>query len=122
MGSGEDETDCQEVKPRDRDRNEGMDGRGLGIACEMNREGGEKRENICSVYLLRSKMHDHNPPLQSQRLSLSLSLLPSFFFLTPSLSLFPSLSLTVFLSSLFPYPSPSSVISHLGEDDIHSHA
>lgn len=53
------ETDCQEVeKPADRDHDEGMDGEGLGMACEKSRVGGG---NICSVYLLRSRMHDHNP-------------------------------------------------------------
>lgn len=34
-------SDCQEVKkPADRDHEEGMDGRGLGMACEKSREGG----------------------------------------------------------------------------------
>lgn len=56
------DVDCQEVKkPADRYHAEGMDGRGLGMACEKSREGGEKMENICSVYLLISRMHDHNP-------------------------------------------------------------
>lgn len=47
MGSRRDErererkSDCQEVKkPTDRDHDEGMDGRGLGMACEKSREGG----------------------------------------------------------------------------------
>lgn len=72
MGNGGDEreTDCQEVKkPTDSDHDEGMDGRGLGMACEKNREGGEEMENICSVYLLRSRMHDHNPPAVPQAFS-----------------------------------------------------
>lgn len=55
------EMDCQEAKkPRDGDHGEGMDSMGLGMACEDSREGGEM-ENICSVYLLRSRIHDHNP-------------------------------------------------------------
>lgn len=60
MGSRGDkrETDCQEVeKPADRDHDEGMDSEGLGMACEKSRVGGD----ICSLYLLRSRMHDHNP-------------------------------------------------------------
>lgn len=48
-------------KPTDRDHDEGMGGKGLGIACEKSRGGGDKMKNICSVYLLRSRMHDHNP-------------------------------------------------------------
>lgn len=69
------ETDCQEVKkPTDRDHDEGMDGRELGMACEECREGGEEMENICSVYLLRSRMHDHNPPAVPQAFSASLYL------------------------------------------------
>lgn len=57
------ETNCQEVKkPADRDHVKGMEGRGLGMACEKSRGGGgTKMENICSLYLLRSRMHDHNP-------------------------------------------------------------
>lgn len=56
------ETDCQEVKkPTDRDHDERMDSKGLGMACEKCREGGEKMGNICSVYLLRYRIHDHNP-------------------------------------------------------------
>lgn len=62
--------DCQEVKkPTDRYHAEGMDGRGLGMACEKSREGGEKMENICSVYLLISRMHDHNLPTVPQAFS-----------------------------------------------------
>lgn len=54
------ETDCQEVeKPADRDHDEGMDGEGLGMTCEKSRVG--VGGGICSVYLLRSRMHDHNP-------------------------------------------------------------
>lgn len=64
------EPDCQEVKkPADRDHDEGMDGKGVGIACEKSREGGEEMENICSVYLLRSRMHDHNPAAVPQAFS-----------------------------------------------------
>lgn len=34
-------SDCQEVKkPTDRDHEAGMDGQGLGMACEESREGG----------------------------------------------------------------------------------
>lgn len=77
-------------KPTDRDRDEGMDGRGLGMACEKSREGGEERENICSVYLLRSRMHDHNPSAVPRAFSA-----PSIF-LSPSLSLFPPSFLSVF--------------------------
>lgn len=63
------ETDCQEVKkPRDGDHGEGMDSMGLGMACEDSRGGGEM-ENICSVYLLRSRIHDHNPAAVPQALS-----------------------------------------------------
>lgn len=88
------EWDCQEVKkPTDRDHVEGMDGRRLGIACEKSREGGEKMENICSVYLLRTRMHDHNPLTVPQAFTASLSLYVSF----PLVSLFLSLC---FLSSL----------------------
>lgn len=64
------DTDCQEVKkPTGRYHAERMDGGGLGMACEKSIEGGEKMENICSVYLLRSRMHDHNPPAVSQAFS-----------------------------------------------------
>lgn len=63
------ETDCQEVKqPRDGDHGEGMDSMGLGMACEDSRGGGEM-ENICSVYLLRSRIHDHNPAAVPEALS-----------------------------------------------------
>lgn len=69
------ETGCQEVKkPTDRDHDEGMDGRGLGMACEKSRGGGEEMENICSVYLLRYRMYDHNPPAVPQAFSASLYL------------------------------------------------
>lgn len=91
------QTDCQEVKkPTDRDQDEGMDGRGLGMACEKSREGGEEMENICSVYLLRSRMHDHSPPAVPQAFSdsfyfsLCLPLLVSSFIF---LSVFPFLCL-----------------------------
>lgn len=118
VGSGGDETGCQEVKPRDRNRDEGMDGRGLGIACEKSRGGGEERENICSVYLLRSKTHDHNPPAVPKAFFLCL---PLFFSLPPS-HCFPLYLLLCFLSSLCPPTFPSSVISEHGEDGTHSHA
>lgn len=86
------ETDCQEVKkPADRDHDEGMDGKGVGIACEKSREGGEEMENICSVYLLRSRMHDHNPAAVPQAFSA-----PPSIFLSSSISVFPPLSLSVF--------------------------
>lgn len=94
-------------KPTDRDHDERMDDRGVGMACEKSREGGEEMENICSVYLLRSRMHDHNPPLQSHRLSL-----PPSIFLSPSLSLFPPLSLSVF-SLLFLCPHPLFLLLHI---------
>lgn len=79
------DVDCQEVKkPADRYHAEGMDGRGLGMACEKSREGGEKMENICSVYLLISRMHDHNPPAVPQAFTafvyLSVPLLLRFSF------------------------------------------
>lgn len=87
------EPDCQEVKkPADRDHDEGMDGKGVGIACEKSREGGEEMENICSVYLLRSRMHDHNPAAVPQAFSAP----PPSIFLSSSLSVFPPLSLSVF--------------------------
>lgn len=96
------ETDCQEVKkPTDRDHDEGMDGRGLGMACERGAEKEEKRwENICSVYLLRSRMYDHNPPAVPPAFSASLYL-PFFLFTPSSLSVFPFLFLC-------PPPSSSS--------------
>lgn len=69
------ETGCQEVKkPTDRDHDEGMDSKGLGMACEKSREGGEEMENICSVYLLRSRMHDHNPAAVPEAFSAPLRL------------------------------------------------
>lgn len=91
------ETDCQEVKkPTDRDHDEGMDDRGLGMAYERGAEKEEKRwENICSVYLLRSRMYDHNPPHSPTGLfcfppSLSLSLFtPSSLYVFPFLCLCP---------------------------------
>lgn len=92
------ETDCQEAKRSDHD--ERMDDRGLGMACENNREGGEDMENICSVYLLRSRMHDHNPPCSPEGvlgLDLSFSLSPGFLLY---LSVFPFLSLCPSSSSL----------------------
>lgn len=92
------ETDCQEVKkPADRDHDEGMDGKGVGIACEKSREGGEEMENICSVYLLRSRMHDHNPAAVPQAFSAPP---PLSFCLPPSPCFLLYLSLC-FLSSLF---------------------
>lgn len=93
------ETDCQEVKkPADRDHDEGMDGKGVGIACEKSREGGEVMENICSVYLLRSRMHDHNPAAVPQAFSAPPP--PLSFCLPPSPCFLLYLSLC-FLSSLF---------------------
>lgn len=92
------ETDIQEAKRSDHD--ERMDDRGLGMACENNREGGEDVENICSVYLLRSRMHDHNPPCSPEGvlgLDLSFSLSPGFLLY---LSVFPFLSLCPSSSSL----------------------
>lgn len=85
------------------------------MACEKSREGEEEIENICSVYLLRSRMHDHNSPLQCHRLSLSsvsLPLLISFF-----------ISLCVFFP-LFVHPPlpPPSVISQHGKDGTQSNA
>lgn len=66
---------CQVKKPADRDHGGGMDGRGLGMACERSRrEGGEKTGNICSLYLLRSWMHDHNHLTVPQASSASLYL------------------------------------------------
>lgn len=53
---------CQEgKKPEDRDHVEGMDGRGLGMTCEMSKEEGENVENICSAYLLRSRICSQSP-------------------------------------------------------------
>lgn len=53
--------DCQEgKKPADRDHVEGMGGRGLGMTCETSGRRGEEMENICSFYLLRCRMQDHN--------------------------------------------------------------
>lgn len=76
---GKTENVCQEVeKPTDRDHVEGTDSGGLGTACEKSRDGGEEMENICSVYLLRSKMHDHNPFTSQRLFSLSLYLYISF--------------------------------------------
>lgn len=63
-------------KPADRDHVEGMVNKGLGMACETSKEGGEEIENICPVYLLRSRMHDHNP------LIVPLAFPESFFFMT----------------------------------------
>lgn len=104
------ETDCQEVKkPADRDHDEGMDGKGVGIACEKSREGGEEMENICSVYLLRSRMHDHNPAAVPQAFSA-----PPSIFLSSSLSMFPPLSLSVF-SFLSLCPLTASSQSQFGE-------
>jgi len=81
--------DCQErKKPEDRDHGEGMDGRGLGMTCETSREGGEKMESICSLYLLRSRMHDHNPLIAPQAF-------PGSFYVYDPPRVFPSLSLSV---------------------------
>lgn len=108
------DTDCQEVKkPTDRDHDEGMDGRGLGMACEKSREGGEEMENICSVYLLRSRMHDHNPPAVPQACSASLHLSVSLPLLVSSF-----ISLCVF----FPFSLSPPVISQHGEDGTQSDA
>lgn len=101
---GKTENVCQEVeKPTDRDHVEGTDSGGLGTACEKSREGGEEMENICSVYLLRSKMHDHNPftvPEAFLFVPLSLHLLSSHCFL-----IYPSRSF-LFLSHCAPPPPP----------------
>lgn len=85
-------------KPTDRDHVEGIDGRGLGIgmACERSGEGGEEMENICSVYLLKSRMHHHNPLTVPQAFSASLYLYVTLPLLVSS---FISLALC-FLSSL----------------------
>lgn len=96
------EMDCQEVKkPKDRDQDEGMDGRGLGMACETSREGGEEMENICSVYLLRFGMHDYNPPTVPQAFCVSLchSLSRPL-----GVSVFISVCFFFRLSLSFPYP------------------
>lgn len=61
-------------KPADRDHVEGLVNRGLGMTCETSRAG-EEMENICPVYLLRSRIHDHNP------LKVPLAF-PEFFFMT----------------------------------------
>lgn len=101
------EMDCQEVKkPKDRDQDEGMDGRGLGMACETSREGGEEMENICSVYLLRFGMHDYNPPTVPQAFCVSLCH-----------SLSRPLGVSVFISVCFfsvsLYPSLTTSICHI---------
>lgn len=81
-----------------RDHVEGMDNMGLGMAGETIQQGGEEMENICSVYLLSSRMHHHNPlTLPVAFLRVLLSLCP------PS---FPS-HLIYFLLFPFPLLSPS---------------
>lgn len=97
--------DCQEVKkPTDRHHAEGMDGRGLGMACEESREGGEKMENICSVYLLISRMHDHNPPVIPQAF-------PAFRYLSAPLPL----RVSSFICVPFPLAlsSPIFILCHI---------
>lgn len=64
------------------------------MACEKSREGGEEMENICSVYLLRTRMHDHNPLTVPQAFTASLNLYVPF----PLISLFLSLSLFSYFS------------------------
>lgn len=98
---------CQEVeKPADRDHVEGTDSGGLGSACEKSREGGEEMENICSVYLLRSRMHDHNPFTIPQAFLYAAPIFTSpFLCLLPHLSplcLFIPLSLCSSFSSSLP--------------------
>lgn len=69
-------TACQEVKkPADRDHVEGMVNKGLGMTCETSRAR-EEMENICPAYLLRSRIHDHNP------LTVPLAFPESFLFMT----------------------------------------
>lgn len=109
---------CQEVKkPADRYHAEGMDGRGLGMACEKSREGGEKMENICSVYLLISRMHDHNPPAVPQAFS-------AFVYLSVPLPLrvssFIIACVSFPLALSFPRPHLPSVILQHGESGIRS--
>lgn len=85
-----------------RDHVEGMDDMGLGMAGETIQQGGEELENICSVYLLRSRKHHHNPLTRPMAfLWVLLSLCP------PS---FPS-HLIYFLLFPFLFFSPFSVIS-----------
>lgn len=80
----ETETNCQEVKePIDGEHDEGMDGGGLGIACEKSRGGGEEMDNICSVYLLRSRMYDHNPTAGLHAFSAPSCISPSLTLLPP---------------------------------------
>lgn len=106
-------------KPADRDHDEGTDGRGLGMACEKSGLGGEEMEDICSVYLLRSRMHDHNPPALPQAFSVPLYL-PVFLHVLVSSFVSPCVFSPLSLSS--PPPPPPSVISQHGEHGTQSDA